>query len=357
MPSNVVVAVDLGYGHVKYAVHRHGASGEIAVNSFPSYVGLANNGVATRAYEALASLDLVTVNVAGRQYAVGKDSPLTGKTTNDRTLAADFSATDPYMALMMGALWHAKEPVIELLVVGLPMNTLVANSAQLIQRLKGSHTIPNFRSGNRGDGSDNIVVTIREVKVVGQPIGALLDASTQRPDIKDQTALVIDLGFNTLDVLTCEGGKPRAERSDAFPGGVAGYIEQISQGVVAWAKKAHPELREDLDIPTHKYEKALRERKPLLTGLGPIDLQPHVRAANSTLEAYMDRVANIVGPAGDITFALLAGGGAPYLEGPFRMRYPNIRDVLIPHDNQFSVVRGFMKVGLSILAQREAAHA
>lgn len=353
MPLKVSAAVDLGYGHVKYACAQ---GGKVSLGAFPSYVSIGAGGTMRHSLAALGQLDLVTVQVGGRAYAVGNDSPLTGNAAAVRNRDPGFSTTNSYMALMLGALWSLKAEVIDLLVVGLPMNTLHLHDKELVRRLTGEHIVPDFRVDNRGDGASNIVVKVREVICIGQPVGALLDVSTTYPDIKSERAIVLDLGFNTLDVLAIEGGRPRTDRIDAFPGGVAGFIDELKRCVELSIRQQYPDIQENVDIPSHHYEQALRDNKPLLTGLGPIDLKPHAEVAAARLEQYLDKVANLIGEKGDITCAVLAGGGASLIEEPFRRRFRTIRNIVIPRDPEFSVVRGFLSLGRTMLLEREATH-
>jgi PRTRC genetic system protein D len=183
--------------------------------------------------------------------------------------------------------------------------------------------------------------------VIGQPVGALMDACRTMPEITEETAIVLDMGFNTLDLVCMADRKPRSDRSDAFPGGVAGYIDEIARSVNAWVKKNHPDINDELRLPSHHYEKALKENKPLRTGLGPIDLRPHARVAESRIEQYMDQVAAKLGIYSDISVAVLAGGGARLIEAAFRRRFPLVRKVIVANDPQFSVVRGYLNVGES----------
>lgn len=352
MSPCTVAAVDLGYGHVKY-VTRNDHS--LVTGSFASYVSLGHGSGRHAGLEALGSLDVVTVSVGGRQYAVGNDSHLTSTATSDRNRDTHYSKSDQYMSLMLGAFWHMKKTTIDMLVVGLPMNTLGANTTHLKKALVGSHVIPNFMRRVPAD-NDNVVVTVKEVVVMGQPVGALMDACRGRPDLRDKASLVLDMGYNTLDVLGMSGGKPRPDRTEAFPGGVAGYLEDVAKSVNAWVKREFPDISDELRLPSHFYEKALREGKPLQTGLGAIDLQPHAKVASARLEKYMDSVAALISSYGDIAVAVLAGGGAYLIEGPFKRRFPMLRNILIPENPEFSVVRGYLTVGEAMMKARDVAH-
>lgn len=347
--KKVVAAIDLGYGHTKFA--KFDDSGSMTVDSFPSFVGVGASGKA--GLETLGSLDVVSVNLAGNVLTVGKDSANARGAQMGRNTDEGFSSTPQYAALMMGALAYLDLPRIDVLVIGLPMHTLRANSAQLRERYRGTHDVPML--GNRKKFKRE-TVEIGEVIVVGQPVGALMDACANRPDIQDDCSIVLDMGFHTLDVLGMEARKPRADRVDGIPGGVSGYINAVSESVRDWFNQQPGAKGAELRLPIHQYETALRTGKPMRTGIGPIDLSQHRAQADATIAQYLDKVASIIKDYGDITVAVLAGGGAKLIEAPFKARFPLIRNVMIPDEPNFSVVRGFLHVAKA-QASRGVAHA
>jgi plasmid segregation protein ParM len=253
------------------------------------------------------------------------------------------------MALMLGAFWYMRREVIDVLMIGLPMNTYERYADYLKNKLTGHHAIPNFKSGNRGgDLGDTISVHVRTVMVVAQPVGALTVATVERPDLRRANALVLDLGFNTLDMLGLSGGKPRMDRAAAFPGGVAAYIDDIRKSFNEWVKTTHAQ---ELAIPHHHFEEALRDNKPLQCMLGELPLDPHVKKAAARLDQYMDLVAAKLGEAGDISVAVLAGGGAALMVEPFKRKYPLLRNIIVVKDPQFAIVLGYQEIGEKLAAR------
>lgn len=351
-PPKVSAAIDLGYGHVKSAIK---VGEQIRTDTFPSYVGIASSPASMAGLAGFAELDVIEVDVRGRRFLVGPDSPKTRTINAERNRDSSYAATDQYMALMLGMLHRMRLSEIDVLVVGLPMNTIEANAAQLRERLTGRLDVPGF--DRRIGGTTTVVV--REVIVLGQPVGALLDASSRDPDLQRKTTIVLDWGWNTLDILGIEGGKPRKDRITAFQGGVAGYIDEVAKSVNAWVRQKHPNVREKLRLSAHLYEEALRTGKELETSLGPIDLKPHAKAASAMVDQCFDQVAAILGEdTGSITAAVLAGGGTELVnaEAHFRRRFPLITNVIVPDDPQFSVVRGFLAAGLKRLQALQAQH-
>jgi hypothetical protein len=81
-------------------------------------------------------------------------------------------------------------------------------------------------------------------------------------------------------------------------------------------------------------------------------LSQHRAQADTTIAQYLDKVAGIIKDYGDITVAVLAGGGAKLIEAPFKVRFPLIRNVMIPCDPNFSVVRGFLHIAKTQASRR-----
>lgn len=342
MNSKVVAAVDLGYGHAKYSRVR---GPEVVFDSFPSFAttGGAASSMANGA--GLRELDVVSVNVDGRDYLVGKDAHLIRGASVERNRDANYSASDQYMAMMLGCMWYMQQSVIDVLVVGLPMNTLEKSKEALKARLKGTHVVPEWRTECRDVKIDKTSVEVKEVLAYGQPVGALLDVCAAHPEFQRDNLVVVDVGYNTLDLFGMEDGKPRPDRIAAWPGGVASYIDEVTRSLNAQVRREHPEMREDLRISSHAYEAAIRTGRPLRTSLGDLDLAPHIRTAAPRLEGQLDLLAAKLDAYGDITRAVIAGGGAPLLHEPFKKRFPLLKQVFVPENPQFSVVRGFWQAG------------
>ena len=352
---NNVVAVDIGYGHCKGATRT--ASGELLLHSFPSFSTLATSSSATAGLSQLSSLDILQVQVNNLQFVVGKDSTHFLSHNLPRSRGEDFSMSEQYLALLKGMLWYLGHETIDLLVVGLPLNTARAFSAPLQKRLVGTHAVPNFRMGSRTSGSDDLMVKIKQVMVVGQPIGALTDALAYRPSLSKTAAIVLDMGFNTLDMLGMSDGKPQPQQAHAFTGGVASYIDEVSKSVTEWVRQTNPSIRTEFRISSHLYEKALRDRTPLKTSLGDIDLEPHRWSAEALLDQYMDLVDQQLGNQAEINLAVLAGGGARLIEPAFRRKFPLIKNIIISTDPQFSIVKGFLMLGHSVVTRPASMHA
>ena len=83
------------------------------------------------------------------------------------------------------------------LMLGLPLTTFNKNSNELFKKFLGDHT-----NNQKGD-----VFRVENCAVYPQPLGAYaayLETPIER-HTSPQMALIVDIGHNTVDWLTCEG--------------------------------------------------------------------------------------------------------------------------------------------------------
>ncbi|MBF1166224.1 MAG: hypothetical protein HXL68_14435 [Dechloromonas agitata] len=163
--STVVRAIDVGYGNTKFTSLVTNA--DIQCGVFPSLAPQASSG-----HDLAAGLmqrrNTVVVEVDGVKYEVGKDARLAHDASHGRVLDPDYSMTNAHMAMIRGALFYMRQPKIDLLVLGLPVNTFEKYSQALTKPVIGKHPVP-LREKSGG-------LCQRKVKVVNcrdipQPIG------------------------------------------------------------------------------------------------------------------------------------------------------------------------------------------
>jgi plasmid segregation protein ParM len=135
MSKKIVRALDLGWGFAKYTVMgEHG----IEFHSFPSlapkHTGIDLSG------SLMGRRDTVVVSVQGSKYEVGPDSSDLDPNDSTRNLSDGYVYSDQYMAVFLGSLHYMKTPVIDLLVVGLPLSHL--HLADHLKKLvRGAHEV------------------------------------------------------------------------------------------------------------------------------------------------------------------------------------------------------------------------
>lgn len=337
-----VVAIDLGYGHVKAKTSTQSLV-------FPSFVTpvVGDTDVAGTNF---GRADVVTVKVGSRRYTAGKDSELTMTAHMERNRDASYASSEPYLALMRVAFWYLRMETIDLLVVGLPMSTFHSNQKQLVEILEGTHEIPRFQMDARGVDGETTTVTVRKVLVLPQAVGALFSAAAEDQSIRNSRAMVLDLGFHTLDVLCSASMRPLSDRKGAVPGGMAGFIDALQSSLSAEVTADVPTIRGNFSLPSYLYEGALRgsERK-IAVSSGTYSLEPHIVNAQSRLIQYLDQASTLTRGYSDMQVAVLAGGGASLLEPVIRDRFPGLRNIVMAKDPQMAIANGYLICGEDML--------
>lgn len=341
--SPIIAAIDLGYGYTKYALRTAGA---IVEDSFPSFAPTASGTQALGSNGALSKLRVVPVEVNGKKYLVGLDSVMASDGRLERHRDPAYCTTDAYHALTLAALSYMRQPLVDVLVLGLPLSTLGTYREYLEKKYTGRHVIPS--SHTLGIESGPTSVEVKRVLVVPQPAGALIALSHDRDELKATTNLVIDLGYYTMDFLCTSGLRPLPARSGAVEGGMAGFYDELHAAASLDYAKANPDLPGEFRMPHHSYELALQRDRILRTSAGPLDLNKAVGAASLKIDQYLDTVAAKVGNTDDIINVVLAGGGAELLAPRFKVRFPRMRNLFVASRPQFAIVQGFLAAGLTV---------
>jgi len=164
----------------------------------------------------------------------------------------------------------------------------------------------------------------------------------------DQTHLIIDPGYLTVDWLFSKGSKPMLERSGAFNGGVSAILNEVDK---AFNKKYSRSLN------GHTIDEALRTGSVSLMGK-KIDFSPFQAIAQrkSTnivalllAEINADQVDRSSGSALSVDNIVLTGGGASYFEQPLRAHFENHFVTL--QNPVMGNVQGFLEFGKRLAGQ------
>ncbi len=165
-------------------------------------------------------------------------------------------------------------------------------------------------------------LTVTHVQVLAQPAGAFfawgLDAQGQwqRP-ASDLQALVAvaDVGFNTLDLFTVQGG----QIVNRFTGGDTAGMRRAAEIIGQTLRQEH-----GCTLALHQADALLRERQPGLTtagqylDLGPLVQQARAAAASGILAFLESRWGN----GRQFGYTLFTGGGAAALHAELLTQYP-----------------------------------
>jgi plasmid segregation protein ParM len=335
----VVRAVDVGYGNTKYVLeHQHG--NEVVCALFPSLAPQASQSP-DLGVGVLKRRNSVTVDVNGIRYEVGKDAHLAQDSTHGRILDSSYPASDPYLALIRGAMFYMGVTEIDLLVVGLPVTNFVAYKDTMSERLVGTHLIPNVKNIVMEDDSvpKMVEVTVKKVQVLPQPLGAFFDYSIRSnlySEMKNQMNLLIDPGYYTLDWLLAHGTKPIEARSGGHEGGMSAILTSIADSV---GKKIGARITDlssiDVAVRTGKSPRFFGKEE---------DISSHIAEGKAKARQFISVLANKVGSGIDVDNIILAGGGAEFFKEAIQDKFPK-HNLIVTREPVFANVRGFQIAG------------
>ncbi len=329
--DSIVRSIDVGFRNTKLVL---GADGHrLDCQMFPSVAPTTYGRDLSEAVER--SRKTVIVTVEGIEYEVGPDALLAQKPTPTQIMGSDFCLTPEYLALVRGALHWMRVDRVDLLVVGLPVSSFELRRRELARRLQGPHPVSASR-----------VVDVREVKVLAQPHGALIDyavtTATRLESIRASRNLVIDCGGRTFDFLVTQGFKIFEQRSDDTKRGMYDILSTLAA-----------EIGKALAIDYTDYDRldeALRNgTQPLVFGRR-YDLTPHLIAARKIPEEAVSYLRRYVEDGSDIDNIILAGGSAFFFRDAIRAAFPQ-HDIHEPPDALYANVRGFQHFGIQKAAQ------
>ena len=338
--SQVARAIDVGYRNTKFVTLLQQES--IQCGMFPSIAPQASTGPDLSG-GLMQRRNTVIVEVDGVKYEVGKDARLAQDASHGRILDPDYSMTDTHMALIRGALHYMLQPSIDLLVLGLPVNTWESYHDALAKKVIGKHKLPS-RDRNKPD--EVFEVEIRACRVIPQPLGAFFDYSFRSgtyEKMRRQKNLLIDIGFFTLDWLVADGVKMINARSGAHNGGMSAVIQAMADAM----GKDIGEPISDLSI----VEEAIREgRNPFIYGK-EFDMTKYIKVGKAKAEQFVSVLVNRVGSSMDITNIILAGGGAEFFLDVLESKFRNHK-IITTKDPVFANVRGFQRASQQFLSQQ-----
>lgn len=335
-----VRAIDVGYYNLKYTGGRKMVGG---VNTIPTslFPSLAPR-LTTKELMKDPGVDACIVNVRGADYIVGPGAVNYTSASEQQAFDLEYSASDRYRALMAGALHYiaedagaGQECVIDRLVLGLPLNTYHKNVQTLVQRAVGEHVI-------RRPGSDqHRRVTVKDVHVMVQPHGALLEFGVAHPDVlKDnRSTLVIDTGGGTLDWFSARGTAPNWARCGAHP-------KAMLHCAYAICDLINPRWRTQYEIVEIIDQALCNRAETFQVGPRQFHMRDYQGAVDSVLEESIKHMIDKTGPLDAVSRLLLTGGGA-FVVKEFLLRQQPELNAIIHTESEpvFSNVRGFQVAG------------
>ena len=339
--TSIARAIDLGYGNVKYTCME---KGEVQCRLFPSVAVPALSKDFDSRNLPTARMETLVVEVNQRIYHVGPDSQSLAMDTAGRELDPEYARREQYTALMKGALAYMNEPVIDYLVLGLPVSTFAKENGRLVAVWTGRHEVPSrTHSGQRR------FVDVRRVIAVPQPIGTYMRA-WEVGLIREGNGniLVVDPGYFTLDwvVLTPKSAIVHT-KSGALEGGMQALVLTLQTAL----ERATGNSIQD----TAEIERAWRHGTPATLFTRQFSLQPYMDQVEARVEGMVAEVARRLGDRSSIGQVIVAGGGAKVFEKALRTKFGTAAVLDQP---EFANLRGFQIVGESLARRAPAgAHA
>ncbi len=294
--------------------------------------------------------DNFIVQVKDTMFEVGRDIHLAMDANHDSdVMDLDFSLSDAYAARLYGAISYMLPALpgatIDHLVLGLPLNTYFRLHRKLAEKFRGSH-----RVGPRGE-----TVTINQCSVYPQPIGSyamfMANHATHFPGVSNPMALIVDVGYNTVDWFVCQGMKANEARSGANQKGMVGVLKTAAKKLIQETEAQDTEA----DI-ARRIDQSLKNGTDFIQYGKPVPLDMYLEAASQYINEAAQAIRNSVGAGGDLHAIVLSGGGAKLYSAFVQSKFPK-HTVLLLDDAAFANVRGFHAIGekLAISAQRALA--
>ncbi|WP_034692458.1 ParM/StbA family protein [Acidovorax sp. NO-1] len=325
-----VVGIDVGYSNLKLAYGP--AQGKMKILIRPA--GAAPKEHFGTRFDGRSQDDFLHVTVDGQDFIAGVSTDRAEMW--ERSLHADYAKTDSYKALFNAGLLLTEMKEIDVLVTGLPVSQFQDDQlrADLVARFTGEHRVTQKRT-----------VTVKQVKVVAQPIGGLLDYVNQVADgpeeerITDEhRILVVDPGFYSLDWVLVSNGQLQRQSSGTSIKASSVLLEQAGIFIAE-------EYGAKVSVET--LENAIRNGKESILLLGDrVVLAPFLKKASETLSSVtatsIQKALRVESMSPDVI--VLVGGGSNFFQQTIQDAFPRLK-VVSPQNPVLLNARGFWLLG------------
>lgn len=227
----MILGIDLGMGACKL----FGAAGGVHL---PSHVAIADGRVIGRLAGMKASKPPLKVSIEGHSFYVGDGAHEWGRPVESLDYER-LTGSPEIRAIVYGALTrYMEQSVINeplTLYVGMPLEPLTGEADQVRATvtavrdwLKGCHEW-------QADGRD-LAVEVAEVRITSQPTGALFDYlldengrfhSDRKGHMKQEVG-IISVGFNTVELLVVQDGRPVQRFTAGTTAGVRRLLDLVN---------------------------------------------------------------------------------------------------------------------------------
>lgn len=310
------LGLDVGYGDVK-AVYQH--EGVLKMLKFPTAIAYAERGVG----ELSAFAKDEEYEYQGKKYLVGKEALFGAFSTRSFEFMKRYSPLFVFKAVKK---IHRKTgAAVTDIAMGLPLSyytdTNIKELVPLLGRIEVGHTVLELN-----------------VRFYPQGLGVLADYRlSQTGEVNRQTdrdMLIIDIGFNTVDVIAVERGRIVKGESDT--------LERHGVSKISLALAKEIKARMQLDLSEQESKDVLRRGKIRVYG-AERDLSELVR---ESAEKYMDWLIQELRSKWAARIqrtdkVIIAGGGAYYLQEHIPEEYRPL--IYVPDRPEYANASGFLK--------------
>jgi len=319
-----IAAVDIGYRNTKILAHdtRNNTTREWL---FRSIAVPASSSSQTGA--GLVRRDTRRVEVDGVPYEAGPDAHLLLGPRSTSVLHEDFIHTPEYHALFLAALSYIGDEEIDVIVGGLPVRHLDGSKSDLEALMIGTHHVPGLGT-----------VHVHHSAVIPQPMGALIEELSRAGNVTEQTVLLIDPGYFTLDWTAAQGLKHLPPLTGSFPAGVSAGLRAVAEHIRQCTGKPFDDL--------NALDRKIRNQQLALSDL-TLERDTLAVLMREGLHPGITEMKNQLGEAHLIDRIVLCGGGASWFEPLVRESWSNLPVSLIERPVSANA-RGFLQLAADL---------
>ena len=326
-----LVGIDIGFGDVKVMATGPNGTGELKTEhlKFPSAIAKAKR---QRIRGLKNAFNQYGFN--NQQYLVGNEALFSERVISSRDISFLLEYAPLFVFKIMeelSVIFKQRLPHMlqapKKLCIGLPLAYYFSKKKELTNRIRKfniSETAVDFED--------------TEIDVLPQGQGIQFDFLINNGTIsgiwREKTYAVLDIGYNTVDVLAVSKGNADPQTSDMTRGA----------GICRICKDLKKELKaKDIELSDQLVKKALIEKKVFFCG-EIIRLEEIIEelAADYAESLFNDLTSDFGDFLSKIEKLIIAGGGSYYVKDYFVEKYKN-RFVYVPGKAEFSNARGCMK--------------
>lgn len=335
---SIARAIDVGHGNTKFTTSSDGSAG-FDCTFFPS-IAPHTAGELDIQDGFFSKQETVNITIDNVSYTVGKDVKGHGV---KRILDDSFPLSSIHLALVRGALYYMGSGKIDVLALGLPLNTYKMHSQALKKKMEGRHVLPP-RPGKDRAGATQFVVDVENVIVMPQPMGAFYNcfwSSTRQDPRTEMRNLIIDVGHGTLDWLVTDSNQVDYSRSGAEYTGMSAVVKAI-------AAKIHDKASSNFNT-LQDIDRSIRTGCPVMYAGKTYQAEEFKSIIDSTVKNSLAGMLQKIGDPDDLQNIIVTGGGAATFMPEIRKSFSH-HNLILDEDAMYSNVRGFHKAGVTAMA-------